>query len=281
MTNPNPHVVGTSQSRPLQASRRGPPVPPERPVPPLSSLTKTPGSPQLPFIAMELVYMLCATLRRFNGDLANDWEGAAELLLSLSPDAVPQTADDATRQALTRASREGRLGEGIVLGALEDLATVLDLGRSAVLLLFVDGARWIREVQGALGRQTATLSSRLAKVRRKIAFLALEPICACVYRVGTGTELYKLENATAESPHLSSCEQSPPPPNKQGHRQAIRQLLALEKKLTFFVSWANESSDEALQMLAAAGRQAAEEALARKQERPPRPQAPSSLVIEV
>ena len=120
--------------------------------------------------------MLCATLRRFNGDLANDWEGAAELLLSLSPDAVPQTADDATRQALTRASREGRLGEGIVLGALEDLATVLDLGRSAVLLLFVDGARWIREVQGALGRQTATLSSRLAKVRLEIAYLVLEAI---------------------------------------------------------------------------------------------------------
>ena len=125
---------------------------------------------------MELVYMLCATLRRFNGDLSNDWEGAAELLLSLSPDGVPQAADDATRQALTRASREGRLGEGIVFGALEDLATVLNLGRSAVLLLFVDGARWTREVQDALGRQTATLSSRLAKVRLEIAYLVLEAI---------------------------------------------------------------------------------------------------------
>lgn len=82
-------------------------------------------------------------------------------------------------------------------------------------------------------------------------------------------------------PTHRSSNMDPHAPNKQGHRQAIRQLLALEKKLTFFVSWANESSDQALQMLAAAGRQAAEEALARKQERPPQPQAPSSLVSEV
>ena len=58
-----------------------PPMIPD--LPPLSSLTKKPPSPLLRFHLMNIIYCYAYTMRLFNGDIGDDFEGAIGVLFDL------------------------------------------------------------------------------------------------------------------------------------------------------------------------------------------------------
>lgn len=158
------------------AARSKLPTPLSDPIPPFGSLSKAGSSPSVPYIAIQLLFAYCATLRRFNGDPSVEFEIAADVLLGLIPEIgdagypPPLSPQQAVRACLAVASTSRRTAEGLALGILEDVASILDLGRSALVLALVDASRLAKAACQYLERDlleadSASLSARLKKVR--------------------------------------------------------------------------------------------------------------------
>lgn len=121
------------------------PAGPENPLPSIRQLTSTEPSPLLAVHLVEVIYSYCFTLRFFNGDWKSDPLDAAMVCLSLSSvlgqQALPETVSGALSKCLETAcspSFKHAGGFKFAIGLFDDVASLLRLGRAALLCALMD-----------------------------------------------------------------------------------------------------------------------------------------------
>ena len=147
----------------------GVPAPPRQPLPPLSALTSAAPSPALQPQLADVVYAYCSVLRLYNGDVSADPGGAADLLLALSAvlagamggssgggssgaaagtPPTPPPADLSLPGTLLDCIARGCQppagspeSRGFAVSVLQDVATLLRMGRPAVLVSLMHVSR--------------------------------------------------------------------------------------------------------------------------------------------
>ena len=241
----------------------GLPEPPSRALPPLAALTKAAPSPLLQYQLLDLLYAYCLTLRLYNGDYQCEAEAAAGLLFGMSAvlaavapspgggggegdaAAVPSVLLGCLQRACQppAGSQDSR---GFAIGVLSDVAAVLQLGRAVVLTAVMDLSRVLeaarQQLEGAAPDASGSGGSPSKQVRvcvwssmAGIAAAACQPdCCVCVPLPPVGAE-----RARSSLP-------------LQQRKELRRRLVAAERKLLFFLAWANEQPPEVYDLLALA-----------------------------
>lgn len=235
----------------------GLPAPPSRPLPPLSALTKALPSPLLRYQLLDLLYCYCYTLRLYNGDYAWEAAAAADVLFALSavlaaaPSAPSSSAaggdDSAACMLLGCVQRAcqppvgSRDSRGLAIGVLADVAAVLQLGRAVVLTALMDTSRLVEAARQQLEEGSGGSSSRSRQVGIRWT------VCLRGAAGGCWTGCGGCYAAPAGHP-------PPPLPAQplQEQKELRRLLVAAERKLLFFLSWANEQPGELYELLALA-----------------------------
>lgn len=216
------------------------PAPPSKPLPPLSSLTRAPPSPLLQYQLLDLLYAYCHTLRLYNGDWQSAPAEAAGVLFAISavlagaashaPLAAAAASDGsavaATPPAATTATAllacitaacqplvGGREQRGFAVALLTDVAAVLRCGRPLVVTALMDLTRLIEAARQEQEQQQQG-----------------QPPPRSSSSAGGGGGDVDAGPAKAA-------------------RALARRLLAAQRKLLFFLSWANEQSPELYALL--------------------------------
>jgi hypothetical protein len=160
------------------------PLPPAQPLPPLCSLLPGRPSPLLPCHCAEALGAYCCVLRCYNGDWAGDQEGAAQLLLSLSPvlhqasrggpapaaQAAPVTIGEALRGVSQRTRAPG-LGDAVwphAQATAADAARLSACGRGALVCALEHARRLLERAAGSAG---AAPAAALRRAEHKLFFL--------------------------------------------------------------------------------------------------------------
>ena len=202
------------------------PSPPAAPLPPLSSLTSKPPSPALPLHLLDLLYSYCIVLRLFNGQYSTDVLDAAATVLSASsilgdvhspPSStdVPSTVllNSIVHVCSTEAGR-AQVPRSFAIGILSDVATVLQLGRSVVVTALTDLSR--------------------------IVDAGLEEARSCISNFKSSSSPDKGDNSESKTNKEELQEHQL---QQQEYKKMITQLKLAQRKLLFFISWANEVAD--------------------------------------
>ncbi|KAL0030868.1 hypothetical protein WJX77_010687 [Trebouxia sp. C0004] len=146
----------------------GLPAAPNQPLPLLASLTKVPPSPLLQWQLLDIIYTYCFVMRLYNGDYSSDPQEAAMTALQVSstleaasssslaklkqqqgslagaqtaPQAPPVSASEALLQCAERVCSPavaGFIGHSTAIGLLQDVASLVQRGRSVVILVLND-----------------------------------------------------------------------------------------------------------------------------------------------
>lgn len=204
------------------------PSPPAAPLPPLSSLTSKPPSPALPLHLLDLLYSYCIVLRLFNGQYSTDVLDAATTVLSASSvlgdvHSPPSSTDVPSSVLLnsivhvcsTEAGRS-QVPRSFAIGILSDVAMVLQLGRSVVVTALTDLSR--------------------------IVDAGLEEARTCI------TNFKSSSTDEGDSGETKTNKEE----LQQEYKKMITQLKLAQRKLLFFISWANEAADTITPALAMA-----------------------------
>lgn len=154
---------------------------PETPLPSVKNLTSTKPSPLLDCHLIDILYSYCFTLRLYNGDWQSDGIGSAMVVLSVSsvlgqsgqPKSISEALYHCLEQTCSPAFKHmGGLKFG--LGLLDDVASLLSLGRPALILSLCDLRRLIqageREANEVKPRKSE-IRSRLKLAEKKIYFI--------------------------------------------------------------------------------------------------------------
>jgi hypothetical protein len=227
----------TNENASEQQQQVLPPPPPSAPLPPLSSLTSHPPSPTLPLHLLDLLYSYCLTLRLFNGQYTTDVLDAVSTVLasssvlggglpSPSPSHSPPSSTDVPSTVLlnsimhvcssTDAGR-AQVPRSFAIGILSDVAMVLQLGRAVVVTALTDLSRLI--------------DAGLVEAR------------SCTSSINSmNTNIDKLSKEET----LEFQQQ------QQEYKNLINQLKHAQRKMLFFLSWANEVADAVTPALAMA-----------------------------
>ena len=142
----------------------GLPPPPPAPLPPLASLSSKPPSPAVALHFLDVLYSYCLVMRLYNGQYSADPVGAAEALLACSavlggsvgeagggsPAAVLAAL---VAHACSPGAGPAQVPRGFAVGVLQDVAVILQLGRSVGVTAAMDCSRLVkagqREARGA------------------------------------------------------------------------------------------------------------------------------------
>lgn len=163
------------------------PPPPAAPIPPLSSLTSKPPSPELALHLIDTLYSYCLVMRLYNGQYTADPIDAADAILSASEVLVPRAGNEAiSRHSVTSALIElvakvcepsaGRahVPRGFAVSVLADVARLLQLGRAVLITALADLssllAVGVAEVQNVGNEEKRNLAKRLKQAQRKVLY---------------------------------------------------------------------------------------------------------------
>jgi len=213
------------------------PPPPAAPLPSLSSLTSQPPSPALPLHLLDLLYSYCLTLRLFNGRYTTDVLDAASTVLSSSSvlggrvlsNSLPSSTDVPSTVILnsvmhvcsTEAGR-AHVPRSFAIGILSDVAMVLQHGRAVVVTALTDLSRLV--------------DAGLVEAR------------SCIKRVSNSTTADKSDVEKFDEEELLLKFQQ----QQNELKIMITRLKKAQKKMLFFLSWANEVADAVAPALAMA-----------------------------
>lgn len=195
------------------------PAPPSRPLPPLAALTRMAPSPLLQYQLLDLLYAYAFTLRLFNGDYGPVAAEAADTALALS--AV---------LAATAGSGGGNATESNSAAAPSAASVLLScVGHACAPPA---GSREQRSFAVGVLADVVALLAR----GRVLALLAL-------------LDLSRLLEAAKQQ---AAGKRGAGAGKSRGSRAVARRLVAAQRKLVFFLSWANELPEEAYALLRAA-----------------------------
>ncbi|KAH7622217.1 putative Zinc finger HIT domain-containing protein 2 [Nannochloris sp. 'desiccata'] len=218
------------------------PPPPAAPLPSLSSLISQPPSPALPLHLLDLLYSYCLTLRLFNGRYTTDVLDAANTVLASSSvlgrgshsksqsHSLPGTADVPSTVLLnsvmhvcsnTEAGR-AQVPRSFAIGILSDVAMVLRHGRPVVVTALTDLSRLV--------------DAGLVEARSCINNESNSPTA----------DKNSLGRMNKEELLLEFQQQD------QELKNMITRLKQAQRKMLFFLSWANEVADTVAPALAMA-----------------------------
>ncbi|CAL1386596.1 unnamed protein product [Linum trigynum] len=156
---------------------------PQTPLPPLAKLITTEPSPLLAIHLVDIIYSYCFTLRLYNGDWNSDAMGSVTVLLSVSQvlgqASQPENVMEALSYCLEQAcSPEYKHigGSRFGLSIIEDVITLLSLGRGALICMLADLERLIRagvkELKAERRRNSSSeIRSKLKPAERKVYFI--------------------------------------------------------------------------------------------------------------
>ncbi|XP_021757730.1 zinc finger HIT domain-containing protein 2-like [Chenopodium quinoa] len=157
---------------------------PETPLPSPKNLTSAEPSPLLPFHLVDILYSYCFTLRLYNGDWSSDSIGASMVVLNvsavLSQGAQPESLLEAVSYCLEQTcSPDFRHMGGLQFGfgVLDDVVSLISLGRAAVVCALCDLQRMIAagemELKSEKPRKakSSEVTSKLKSAGRKIYFI--------------------------------------------------------------------------------------------------------------
>lgn len=213
------------------------PLPPTAPLPFLSSLTSQPPSPSLPLQLLDLLYSYCLTLRLFNGRYTTDVLDAANTVLASSAvlgggsllNSPPSSTDVPSTVILnsvmhvcsTEAGR-AQVPRSFAIGILSDVAMVLQHGRAVIITALTDLSRLV--------------DAGLVETR------------SCIHRDTHRTTADKsgLKELNREELSLKFHHQ------QLELKAMIPRLKQAQRKMVFFLSWANEVADTVAPALAMA-----------------------------
>ncbi|KAL4452311.1 hypothetical protein ABPG75_007973 [Micractinium tetrahymenae] len=226
------------------AGGSGLPPPPSRPLPPLAALTRAAPSPLLRYQLLDLLYAYCFTLRRYNGDYQWEAADAADTLFALS--AVLAATAPGPAAAGSTAAGGSDAGAGSSSGGGGDASA----GAAPVLLGCVQ-----RACQPPVGSHDArgfavsVLSDVAAMLQlgRPVVLTALMDATRLVEAARQQLEAGSEGRGAAKEGSGASEKE-----HKQRQMELRRRLVAAERKLLFFLSWANEQPPEAYELLALA-----------------------------
>lgn len=157
---------------------------PEKPLPPLSQLSRIEPSPLLPVHLVDVLYAYCFTLRLYNGDWKFDPLGAATVVLTISavlgdnkrPETVGEALSTCLEQTCSPVYRHA-VGFRFGVGLIDDIICLLSLGGDALVCLLCDLQRLVQGGEKMLksekmGKSKRAESNRkLRGAERKVYFL--------------------------------------------------------------------------------------------------------------
>ncbi|XP_066346059.1 uncharacterized protein [Miscanthus floridulus] len=157
---------------------------PESPLPSLKQLTRTEPSPLLAVHLVDILYSYCFTLRLYNGDWHSDPLGASTVALSMSKvmgqDAKPETVPEALTACIEETCSPAYRHTGgfrFAIGLVDDIITILSLGRNALICALCDFHRLIEVGKSMLKAEKvgkterAQSSTKLRSAARKLFFM--------------------------------------------------------------------------------------------------------------
>jgi hypothetical protein len=161
------------------------PLPPQAPLPALSALLGKKPSKSVAVHLLDLLYSYCLAMRLYNGSYMSDAAGAAQVALDASAVLTRPAGGDSlyeTEQASTPSawllncvervdgSRAGQahVPRVMAVGLMSDVARVLFLGRSAVILALTDLSRILDA--GRVQTESSRAKKGIKKAQLKLVF---------------------------------------------------------------------------------------------------------------
>lgn len=209
------------------------PPPPSRPLPPLAALTRAAPSPLLGYQLLDLLYAYCLTLRRYNGDYQWEAADAADTLFALSAVLAAASTGAATASSSSGGAAAAQAGDGaapVLLGCVQR-ACQPPVGS--------------RDARGFAVSVVSDVAAIL-QLGRPVVLTALMDATRLVEAARQQLEAGQGVARGGISGSDGDKEQ------RQRLKQLRRHLVAAERKLLFFLSWANEQLPEAYELLALA-----------------------------
>ncbi|GAB4818983.1 hypothetical protein N2152v2_006029 [Parachlorella kessleri] len=201
------------------------PPPPSKPLPPLAALTKSRPSPLLQYHLLDLLYAYCYVLRLYNGDYTADPSEAADLVFALSGVLAAAAGAQGPSVGMEASSPTAA---SVLLDSIRPPAGTRQQQRAAVAVL--------TDVIAVLQLGRAVVVTALMDLSRLLEAARRQLEDGPAWLGGSGA-------ATKDAKRLQ------------------RKLVAAERKLLFFLSWANEQPQEAYGLLALAASTEAEKHL--------------------
>ncbi|CAN0908893.1 Zinc finger HIT domain-containing protein 2 [Linum grandiflorum] len=150
---------------------------PDAPLQPVSNLIAKEPSPLLSIHLVDIIYSYCFTLRLYNGDWKSDAVGSVTVLLSLSrvlsQSSQPENVMEALSYCLEQScSPEYRHvgGSRFGISIVDDVATMLALGRGALICMLADVQRLVQAAEEAMKAEKSVIKSKLKLAERKVYF---------------------------------------------------------------------------------------------------------------
>lgn len=141
---------------------------PEKPLPPVHTLTATEPSPLLAIHLVDIIYSYCFTLRLYNGDWKADPLESAMVVLSVSSvlgqNGHPESVLEALLYCLVQTcspSYKHMGGSNFGLSIMEDITNLLHLGTGALICLLCDLQKLIQSAEKELKSEKLQKSKRL------------------------------------------------------------------------------------------------------------------------
>ena len=219
------------------------PAPPNKPLPPLSALTRSTPSPLLQYQLLDLLYSYCFTLRLHNGDYQSAALEAADLLFAISG-ALAAAAAPAGASGASSASGSG--GGGARTGGPSSSSSGTSTSAASVLLECLSRAcqppAGSREQRGFAVAVLADVAALLQQ-GRPLVLTALMDLSRLLEAAREEVSLESPAGAGSSSGGGSGGQ-------RPGDGKALaKKLLAAQRKLLFFMSWGNEQPPEAYALL--------------------------------
>lgn len=146
---------------------------PSDPIPTLQSLTSVDPSPLLIIHLADILYGYCFTLKLYNGDWGGDALGATEALLSISAvtgqSFVLESLDEVLSGCLSRVCSpewRDRGGKEYAIGLVEDVANLLKLGTTGVILALTELQRMVTVGGKEMKESSKVLKNDVAKQQK-------------------------------------------------------------------------------------------------------------------
>ncbi|CAN1177971.1 Zinc finger HIT domain-containing protein 2 [Linum perenne] len=159
------------------------PPAPQTPLQPLSKLIATEPSPLLAIHLVDIIYSYCFTLRLYNGDWNSDAMGSVTVLLTVSqvlgqasqPENVMEALSYCLEQSCSPVYRHMG-GSRFGLSVIDDVTTMLSLGRGALISMLADVQRLVQAAGKELkaeksGKSRSEMRNKLKLAERKVYFI--------------------------------------------------------------------------------------------------------------
>jgi hypothetical protein len=208
------------------------PPPPATPLPPLSSLISQPPSPTLPLHLLDLLYSYCLTLRLFNGQYTTDVLDAVSTVLTSS--SVLGGRSLSSNSHLHSPPSSTDVPSTVLLSRVMHVCSSTDAGRAQVPRSFAIGI--LSDVAMVLQLGRAVIVTALIDLSRLVDAGLIEAR-SCVTSISSSSK-NKNDQMNVEQ--------------QLEYKNTITQLKQAQRKLLFFLSWANEVGDSVAPALAMA-----------------------------